>query len=45
MKLSELTELTNRELKNILRENQIKNYSKLNKKDLVKKILLNILNN
>ena len=38
MKLSELTELTNRELKNILRENQIKNYSKLNKKDLVKKV-------
>ena len=46
MKLSELTELTNRELKNILRENQIKNYSKLNKKDLVKKVnkLLNSQN-
>ena len=43
MKLSELTELTNRELKNILRENQIKNYSKLNKKDLVKKVN-NLLN-
>ena len=46
MKLLELTELTNRELKNILRENQIKNYSKLNKKNLVKKVnkLLNSQN-
>lgn len=34
----ELSELTNRELKNILRENQVKNYSKLNKKELVKKV-------
>jgi len=33
-----LSELTNRELKNILRENQVKNYSKFNKKDLVKKV-------
>jgi hypothetical protein len=31
-------ELSNRELKNILRENQVKNYSKLNKKELVKKV-------
>ena len=34
----ELSELTNRELKNILRENQVKNYSNLNKKQLVKKV-------
>lgn len=34
----ELSELTNRELKNILRQNNIKNYSKLNKKELVKKV-------
>jgi hypothetical protein len=34
----ELSELTNTELKSILRENQVKNYSKLNKKDLVKKL-------
>jgi len=34
----ELSELTNKELKSILRENQVKNYSKLNKKDLVKKV-------
>ena len=34
----ELSELTNRELKNILRQNQVKNYSKLNKKELVKKV-------
>ena len=33
-----LSELTNKELKNILRENQVKNYSKLNKKDLIKKV-------
>ena len=33
-----LSELTNRELKNILRVNKIKYYSKLNKKDLVKKV-------
>jgi len=41
---SELLKLTNRELKNILRENSIKNYSKLNKKDLVNKVnkILNI---
>ena len=44
MKLSELSKFTNQELKNILRENQIKNYSKLNKKDLVKKVN-NMLNN
>jgi len=36
--LLELSKMTNRELKNILRDNQIKNYSKLNKKDLVKKV-------
>ena len=34
----ELSELTNRELKNILRQNNVKNYSKLNKKELVKKV-------
>ena len=34
----EFSELTNKELKNILRENQVKNYSKLNKKELVKKV-------
>jgi hypothetical protein len=34
----ELSELTNKELKNILRQNDVKNYSKLNKKDLVKKV-------
>jgi hypothetical protein len=34
----ELSELTNKELKDILRQNQVKNYSKLNKKDLVKKL-------
>ena len=34
----ELSELTNKELKNILRQNQVKNYSKLNKKNLVKKV-------
>jgi hypothetical protein len=34
----ELSELTNKELKNILRQNNVKNYSKLNKKDLVKKV-------
>jgi hypothetical protein len=34
----EFSELTNIELKSILRENQVKNYSKLNKKDLVKKL-------
>ena len=34
----ELSELTNKELKGILRENQVKNYSKLNKKELVKKV-------
>lgn len=41
---SELLKLTNRELKNVLRENNIKNYSKLNKKDLVNKVkkILNI---
>jgi len=33
-----LSELTNKELKNILRQNNIKNYSKLNKKDLTKKV-------
>ena len=38
--LSKLSELSNRELKNILRENQVKNYSKLNKKELVKKVNL-----
>ena len=36
--LLELSKLTNRELKNILHDNQIKNYSKLNKKNLVKKV-------
>ncbi len=40
MELFELSELSNRELKNILRENQVKNYSKLNKKELVKKVNL-----
>ena len=34
----ELSNLSNKELKNILRENSVKNYSKLNKKDLVKKV-------
>ena len=34
----EFSELTNKELKGILRENQVKNYSKLNKKELVKKV-------
>ena len=34
----ELSELTNKELKNILRQNQVKNYSKLNKKNLLKKV-------
>jgi hypothetical protein len=34
----ELSKLSNKELKNILRENQVKNYSKLNKKELVKKV-------
>ena len=34
----EFSELTNIELKSILRENQVKNYSKLNKKDLLKKL-------
>jgi len=34
----ELSELTNKELKYILRQNNVKNYSKLNKKDLVKKV-------
>ena len=34
----ELSELTNKELKSILRENQVKNYSNLNKKELVKKV-------
>jgi hypothetical protein len=33
-----LSELSNRELKGILRENQVKNYSNLNKKELVKKV-------
>ena len=33
-----LSELSNRELKNILRENQVKNYSNLNKKELLKKV-------
>ena len=42
-----LSELTNKELKNILRENQVKNYSKLNKKDLTKKVnqLIKLQNN
>jgi hypothetical protein len=40
MELFELSELSNRELKNILRKNQVKNYSKLNKKELVKKVNL-----
>ena len=41
-----LSELTNRELKNILRQNNVKNFSNLNKKDLVKKVnkLLNSQN-
>ena len=34
----EFSELTNKELKGILRENQVKNYSNLNKKELVKKV-------
>ena len=33
-----LSELTNKELKSILRENDVRNYSKLNKKNLVKKV-------
>jgi hypothetical protein len=33
-----LSELTNKELKSILQQNNVKNYSKLNKKDLVKKV-------
>ena len=33
-----LSELTNKELKGILRENNVRNYSKLNKKNLVKKV-------
>ena len=34
----EFSELTNKELKGILRENKVKNYSNLNKKELVKKV-------
>lgn len=34
----EFSELTNKELKGILRENQVKNYSNLNKKELIKKV-------
>jgi hypothetical protein len=34
----ELLELTNKELKSIFRENDVRNYSKLNKKDLFKKV-------
>jgi hypothetical protein len=34
----ELSGLTNKELKSILRENQVKNYSNLHKKELVKKV-------
>jgi len=33
-----LSELTNKELKGILQQNNVKNYSKLNKKNLVKKV-------
>jgi hypothetical protein len=33
-----LSELTNKELKGILRENNVRNYSKLNKKGLLKKV-------
>ena len=33
-----LSDLTNKELKNILRQNNVKNYSKFNKKDLVKMV-------
>jgi hypothetical protein len=33
-----LSELTNKELKGILRENDVRNYSKLNKKGLLKKV-------
>jgi hypothetical protein len=33
-----ISQLTNKELKNILRENNVKNYSKLNKKNLLKKV-------
>ena len=33
-----LSELTNKELKGILRENHVRNYSKLNKKGLLKKV-------
>jgi hypothetical protein len=33
-----LSELTNKELKSILRENDVRNYSKLNKKGLLKKV-------
>ena len=38
MKTTELSQFTNKELKDILKKNQVKNYSKLNKKDLIKKV-------
>jgi hypothetical protein len=38
MKSIELYQFTNKELKDILKKNQVKNYSKLNKKDLIKKV-------
>ena len=38
MKSSELYEFTNKELRDILKKNQVKNYSKMNKKDLIKKV-------
>jgi hypothetical protein len=38
MKTIELSQFTNKELKDILKKNQVKNYSKLNKKDLIKKV-------
>jgi uncharacterized protein YehS (DUF1456 family) len=38
MKSKELSQFTNKELKDILKKNQVKNYSKLNKKDLIKKV-------
>jgi len=38
MKLKELSILTNKELKDILKKKKIKNYSKMNKRDLIEKI-------
>ena len=38
MKSIELYEFTNKKLRDILKKNQVKNYSKMNKKDLIKKV-------